>query len=139
MVDEELPLMTWHLLGLGAELRPLRYPVTREVVDALSAALGRPVASSAGQVLPPALLTFPMLQAIDNTWRPRPGLVHTSQEYRWTAAVHVGSTLTVTGLVSELRLRRGRRYFTIETALDEGGSPVATGTSTFLYPEGDGS
>ena len=132
-------MLDWDDLRVGARLRTFAYQLTQKTVDdyrrsvgdvALTLVDGVPVA-------PPTILTFPMLQAIDHTWSPRPGLVHTTQTFRWTQPLPVGAELTIDGVVDQMYLRRARRYFSVATEVRDARGLIATGQSIFLYPEGD--
>ena len=52
--------------------------------------------------------------------------------------MRVGARLTVTGVLVEMSLKRGRRYFTVaSTVVDDRGVEVARGRSVALYPDAD--
>lgn len=125
-------------MTVGERFGPFRYEVSEDLVRRYRLAVddhelevvdGEPVA-------PPALLTFPALQLIEDSYAPRPGGIHAQQDFEFLAPIRVGAVLTLTGVLSMMQLKRGRRYFTVESvAVDDRGVEVARSRTVGLYPD----
>jgi len=134
------PILDWETLTVGEEFGPFRYEVSAERVAAYRSVTGDDSVEvvDGEAVAPPTILTFPMLLMVDYKYTPRPGCIHARQVFELLAPVRVGATLTVTGVLTEMRLKRGRKYFTVEsTAADERGRTIARGETVGLYPSID--
>ncbi len=134
------PVQDWARFTVGERFGPYRYEVTQAVVTALRTAVGDWSLTSVGgeQVAPAMILTFPFLQLIESAYVPRPGVIHAEQEFELRAPVRVGATLTCTGRLTSMFLRRERRYFRVTAqAADERGTVVARSITTALYPDVD--
>lgn len=133
-------VLDWAALTVGEALGPYVYDVTPQVVAGLRDAVGdHELEQVDGQdVAPPALLTFPFLQLVETWYAPRPGTVHASQEFELLAPLRVGAQLTVTGVLTAMYLRRGRRFFQVEAvAVDDRAVEVARSVTLVVYPEVD--
>jgi len=136
----ERPVQDWATLTVGETFGPFRYDVTRERVEAYRAVTGdHEVELVDGEaVAPSTLLTFPMLLLVEDKYRPRPGGIHARQVIDLLAPLRVGAVLSVTGTLTEMRLKRGRRYFTVEcVVVDERGATVARGETVGIHPDVD--
>jgi len=130
----------WDRMRVGESFGPYRYVVRPEVAEALRDAVGdQELTQVDGEAVAPAmLLTFPFLQLIEAKYEPPPGVIHAGQEFDLCAPVRVGAVLTCTGTITEMSLRRDRRYFSVSSeAVDERGVLVARSRSTAVYPEID--
>lgn len=133
-------MLTWELLTVGEHLGPYRYVVDPDVVRGFREAIGdSELLELDGELLaPPALLTFPFLQLVETWYAPRPGTVHARQDFELLAPLRVGAELTVTGVLTSMHLRRGRRYYEVQaSASDERGVEVARSTTLGVYPDVD--
>ncbi len=133
-------MLTWELLTVGERLGPYRYVCSADVVDLFRAAIGdTELLELDGVALaPPALLTFPFLQLVETWYDARPGTVHARQDFTLLAPLRVGAELTVTGVLTSMHLKRGRRYYEVQaSATDELGVEVATSTTLGIYPDVD--
>jgi len=72
-------MMDWNLLRVGETFGPYVYDVTPEIAKTYRDAMGDTeiTALNGGSVIPPTLLTFPVLQMVDDKYIQRPGMVHT--------------------------------------------------------------
>jgi acyl dehydratase len=134
------PIQDWETLTVGEEFGPFIYEVSAERVAAYRSVTGdhRVEVVDGEAVAPPTILTFPMLLMAEDKYTPRPGGIHARQVFELLAPVRVGATLTVTGVLTDMRLKRGRKYFTVESiAVDERGTTVARGEAVGLYPSID--
>ena len=134
------PVQDWATLTVGEEFGPYRFEVGAELVAEYRAVTGdHEVVSVDGvAVAPPTILTFPVLQLVEDKYAPRPGGIHASQDFEFLAPVRVGAVLAVTGVLVEMALKRGRRYFTVaSTVRDDRGVEVARGRMVGLYPDVD--
>lgn len=132
------PVQDWDALVVGERFGPYRYDVTAEIVRRYRLAVGdHEIGEVDGaEVAPPTILTFPVLQLIDDKYVPRPGGIHAQQDIELFAPVRVGAMLTVASLLTAMQLKRGRRYFTVESSVvDERGVEVARARTTGLYPD----
>ncbi len=122
---------------VGETFGPFEYVISKQLVTDYRTAIGDFEIDhiDGEEVAPLTLLTFPVLQLTSTRWQPRPGSVHASQTFESLAPIRVPSVLTVTGQLTEMYLRRGRRYSVIEaTVLNEDGTVVARGRTVGLYP-----
>ena len=63
------------------------------------------------------------------------GVVHTSQEAQFLAPVMPGDQLTVTAKIAGNTLRRGLRFLSVSSEIqNDSGTPVATASSTIMVP-----
>ena len=134
------PVQDWATLTVGEEFGPYRFEVGAELVAEYRDVIGDHEVTEADgvAVAPPTILTFPMLQLVEDKYAPRPGGVHASQDFELLAPVRVGAQLTVTGVLVEMSLKRGRRYFTVaSTVVDDREVEVARGRTVVLYPDAD--
>jgi hypothetical protein len=132
--------MDWDALTVGERFGPYRYEVTADIVGSYRQLLDdHEVIEVDGQpVAPPAILTFPVLQLIDDKYRARPGSIHAQQQFELLAPVRIGAVLTVTGVLTAMQLKRGRRYYTVESsAVDDRGIEVMRAQTVGLYPDSD--
>ena len=135
-----MTMLTWELLTVGERLGPYHYACTPDVVARFRDAVDdHELEELDGVALaPPALLTFPFLQLVETWYAPRPGTVHARQEFTLLAPLRVGAELTVTGVLTSMHLRRGRRYYEVQaSASDERGVEVARSTTLGIYPDVD--
>ena len=125
-------------MTVGETFGPFRYEVTPDLVERYRAVIGdREVETVDGEpVAPPTLLTFPVLQLVDDAYEPRPGGIHAQQDFDFLAPLRVDVVLTVTGVLTTMQLKRGRRYFTVESSVvDDRGTEVARARTVGLYPD----
>ncbi len=133
-------MMDWNDLRVGETFGPYRYDVTPEIARTYRSSLSdREVVFIDGvEVVPPTLLTFPVLQMVDDKYVQRPGMVHTQQDFDFLAPVAVGACLKTTGMLTHMFLRRGRRFLVIETTTEnEAGSVVLTARMQLMHPADD--
>ena len=139
-MDDQRPVLRWSQLTVGETLGPYQWVAEAEDVAAFRAAVGdhELPAAEGEDVAPPAMLTFPFLQLLEQSRRPRPGTVHAQQEFHFLAPLRVGATLQLTGVLSGMWVKRGRRYFQIDAeAVDDRGRRVATSVTVAVYPDSD--
>ena len=130
-------MMDWNSLRVGESFGPYKYDITPEIAsryrDALSDNEIQTLDSVA--IVPPTLLTFPVLQMVDDKYFQRPGMVHTQQDYTFLAPVAVGEKLTTVGILTHMFLKRERRFLEIETSTrNERGQEVLTARMQLMHP-----
>lgn len=59
-------------------------------------------------------------------------LVHSDQRFTWHGPLLHGADVAITGTVTRVRERAGMSFVTLEVAVEAGGEPLVTSTSTFL-------
>ena len=127
-------------MTVGETFGPYLYEVTEMLVDGYRRAVGdQAIERIDGEsVAPTTLLTFPVLQLTSTRWRQRPGGVHAAQTFETLAPIRVPCVLSITGQLTEMYLRRGRRYSVVEASVrDDRGVEVARARTVGLYPGED--
>jgi hypothetical protein len=109
---------TWAELEVGLEVGPLRYTVTREMVQAFCDAMPVEPApyfrgtEGAGDIMPPTMLAtdyVPLLQGhLALGW----GLM-ARHSIKSLKPVRIGDTVTVGGTITEKFEKKGRHYWTL--------------------------
>lgn len=132
-------MMDWDALTIGDRLRPFPFTVDGAMIAAYRDAVQDHSADGSGErFAPPTLLSIPMLKAIDGTWAQRPGSVHAKQRFEFKRGVRADSSLTVHGRITQLYVRRGRRYIVVATEVVDGtATEVARGETVVLYPDAE--
>jgi acyl dehydratase len=134
------PMQDWRTLTVGEDFGPYTYEVSASRVRAYRDITGdHEIETVDGEpVAPPTILTFPVLLLMEQKYTPRPGGIHARQVFKLLAPVRVGTVLTVTGVLTEMRLKRGRKFFTVESILmDDRGITVCRAQTVGVYPDID--
>ena len=124
-------------LTSGQLLPPFTLLIDRPTVEAYLDATGEPV-DRWDSVVPPLALGAFALGALLEEVAPPPGLVHTGQEFQFTAAVPVGGLLHGQFTVDQRTTRRGTMFTTFGLTMRSDGRTAVTGSATVVLAIGDG-
>ena len=87
--------------------------------------------------VPPLALGALALAGLLEQVPPPPGLVHTSQEFQFLAAVQIGQALTGCVTVAQRSKRRGMLFTVFAIELRSSAAVVLQGRASVLFPDGD--
>lgn len=124
-------------LTRGQPLPPFTLQIDQAEVEAYLDATGEPAERWRGLV-PPLAIGALALGALLDEIAPPPGLVHTNQEFDFTAAVPVGAMLRGQFTVDQRAIRRGTMFTTFGVTILEGGRTAVTGSATVVLAIGEG-
>jgi hypothetical protein len=130
----ELPLLLYEDLEVGRTFRPLRFTVTRELVDEYVAIVGDDN-SLYERFAPPGLWGVWGRQAYLQDHEMPGGGVLAGEELVFVRPLEVGRSLEVTAAVTDLYERKGRPNVLLEmTARDEDGGVAGVVRITAIWP-----
>jgi len=124
-------------LTRGQPLPPFTLQIDQPEVDAYLDATGEPSERWQG-VVPPLAIGALALGALLDEIAPPPGLVHTNQEFDFTAAIPVGTLLHGQFTVDQRQTRRGTMFTTFGVTILDGERTAVTGSATVVLAVGEG-
>ncbi len=124
-------------LTRGQLLPPFTLKIEQSDVDAYLDATGEPLERWQG-IVPPLAIGALSLGALLDEIAPPPGLVHTNQEFDFTAAIPVGTVLRGQFTVDQRQTRRGTMFTTFGVTILDGEHTAVTGSATVVLAVGEG-